>query len=240
MPMGVYREDIVMNSIKVLVRSSIVGLGLTVVTAAPVFACHPVGVITKTVGDVTTNGAQTSAETDATALTVNSGDTLAYVVKVSDTGAAESNGDDDMLNTVLTDNLPAGVELVSDPSETTITDNLGTITPGQTVTETYDVKVTSDTNGAYLTNKACYTGQSVDNADNQSGCDAAIVEVNVPAPAPSPSPSPSPTPTPTTTTTTTPAASLPNTGPGNIVGIAAVFAVAGTVFSYVRRAKRTA
>ena len=92
-----------MKSVKVMLRSGVVGLGLAVVTAAPVFACHPVGVITKTVGDVTTGTAQTVAETDATALTVNSGDTLQYVVKVSNTGAAESNGDDDMLSTVLTE-----------------------------------------------------------------------------------------------------------------------------------------
>jgi uncharacterized repeat protein (TIGR01451 family) len=241
-----------MKSVKVLTSSSLLGLGLAVMVAAPVFACHPVGVINKSVEDVTTNSVLSDANTNATALTVNSGDTLKYVVKISDTGTVESNGDDDMLTTMLSDTLPSGVALVSDPSETTISANLGTVKADQTITETYEVTVTSKQDGAYLTNKACFTGKSVNNADNQSGCDVAVVKVHVPvvpiptpAPTPTPTPtpvSPTPTPTPTATTTVTTQAptTLPNTGPGNVIGIAAVVAVAGTALSYVRRARHMA
>jgi uncharacterized repeat protein (TIGR01451 family) len=246
-----------MKSIKVLTSSSALGLGLAVMVAAPVFACHPVGVINKSVEDVTTSSSLSDANTNATALTVKSGDTVKYVVKISDTGMVESNGDDDLQSVTLTDTLPSGVELVSNPSETTITANLGTVKAGQSVTETYEVKVTSTQDGAYLTNKACYAGKSVNNNDNQSGCDVAIIKVNVPVtptptptPVPTPKPTPTPTPTPVTTTTPTPVAptpvttatptSLPNTGPGNIIGVAAVVAIIGTAFSYVRRARQMA
>src|SRR5580700_10930153 len=140
-----------MKTLRVLTQSSVIGAGLTMLVAAPVFACHPVGVINKSVEDVTTNSALVDANADASALTVNSGDTLKYVIKISDTGTPESNGDDDMLDTVLTDNLPAGVSLVNG-GDATITDNVGTIKAGQSVTETYEVTVTSDQDGAYLDN----------------------------------------------------------------------------------------
>ncbi len=231
-----------MKSAKILAQSGIVGLGLATLIVAPVFACHPNGVINKTVEDVTTSSGLQHANSNTSALVVNSGDTLQYVVTVSNTGAAASNGDDDMLNTVLTDTLPSGVSLVSDPSETTITASLDTIKPGQKVTETYEVKVTSDQDGAYLTNKACFVGKSGDNNVNpQSGCDIAIVKVHVP-PTPTPIPTPTPTPTPIPTPIPTPSAptSLPNTGPGDVIGLAAVVTIASTAFSYFRRGRMTA
>lgn len=87
--------------------------------------------------DQTTNSAVVDSNNASTALAINSGDTLVYTVKVSNTGAAASNGDDNMVNTLMTDTLPTGVELVRNPSERTITENLGTIAPGQLITKAY-------------------------------------------------------------------------------------------------------
>ncbi len=195
----------------------------TLVTIATVsgtaFAWHPQGAITKTVFDVTSDTTTPSdANDEASAVTAKTGDTLTYTVTVSNNGLAAANGDDDMANTVMTDTLPDGIALVSDASQRTITENLGTITPGKSVSKTYNVKVTSTTDGDVITNKACFTGNSIVNDNPQSGCDVAVIKVSVPA-APAPvTPTPT-TPTPTTTTPaggvgadTTTATALPNTG----------------------------
>jgi hypothetical protein len=142
-----------------------------------------------------------------------------------------------MTNTVLTDTLPGGVELVSNPSERVISENLGTIASKGSVTKQYQVKVTETTDGSVLTNKACFTGGSnLGKKYNQSGCDVAIVKVHVPTtptPAPTPKPTTSPTPTPT------PPAVLPNTGAGNIIVPAVVLSVLGYA-GYLLHLKRRA
>lgn len=174
--------------------------------AAPVFACHPIGSIVKTVQDQTTGSVVSDANTAADAVTAKSGDTLLYTVTVKNSGATASNGDNDMLNVTLTDNLPAGLQLVSTDGST----SMGTIKPGQSAVVKYTVKVTDSTDGDTITNEACYNGKSKDNNDNQSGCDNAVIKVSVPA-APTPAPAPTPTPTPQPQPTPTPV-TLPNTG----------------------------
>jgi hypothetical protein len=58
---------------------------------------------------------------------------------------------------------------------------------------------------------------------------------------PTPPNTPTPPTTPTTPVTPVPPAVLPNTGPGSdILGVAGITAIAGTAFSYVRRARRFA
>ena len=204
--------------------SKIISAGaLGIITAglivSPALAWHPKGVIVKSVQDETTNSALADANDVSSALTVNMGDTLKYVIKVSNEGAAASNGDDDMSNTVMTDTLPAGVELVSNPSQRQIQVNMGTIKPGKSVTESYEVKVTAATDGQVVTNEACFTGNSLANDNPQQGCDSAIVKVHVPTPTP---------PAPTQPTPQPPAPQLPNTGAGNVV----VPAVAVSLIGY--------
>ncbi len=225
------------QSLSTTVRASAVGIVMAALLASPVYACCPVGTINKSVEDITTSSALVDANTDSSALTVNTGDTLQYVITIHNNGAAEANGNDNMLDTVMTDTLPAGVELASNPSETTITDTIGTIAAGKSVTIDYNVTVTSTQNGAYLTNKACYTGKSVNNDDNQSGCDTAVVLVNVPV---TPTPAPTPTPVaPTTPTPVTPApTALPNTGPGNVILPAVAISVLGYL-GYMFKVKRS-
>jgi uncharacterized repeat protein (TIGR01451 family) len=235
----------VLHNISNVAKSSVLGIALAAVVASPAYACCPVGSINKSVEDITTSSALVDANTNSTALSVNSGDTLEYVITIKNSGNVEANGDDDMLNTVMTDTLPSGIELVSNPTQTTITDNVGTVGAGKSVSLTYDVKVTSTDNGAYITNRATYTAKSVNNQDNQSGCDVAVVQVTVPV-APTPTPTPTPTPVaPTTPVVTTPTATvttptaLPNTGPGNIIIPAVIVSVLGYV-AYSFKLKRNA
>lgn len=192
-----------MKKVTLFANASVASIVAATMVATPVLACTPVGSIVKSVQDQSTNSITVSSNSASSALSVNSGDTLVYTITIKNSGAPESNGNDDMLNVQLTDTLPTGVQLVSSPSQTKISESLGTILPGASVTKTYSVKVTDSTNGDVLTNTACYTGESVDNEDNQSGCNNAVVKVNVPTPAPSPTPTPTPAPTPS---------ALPDTG----------------------------
>src|SRR5580698_1270999 len=112
---------------KMIAKASVTGIVAAGLIASPVYACNPVGTINKSVEDLTTSSPLEDANDASSALTVNSGDTLQYVIKINSTGTPESNGDDDMTNTVLTDTLPSGIALVSNPSQTQISVNIGTI-----------------------------------------------------------------------------------------------------------------
>jgi uncharacterized repeat protein (TIGR01451 family) len=218
------------------IKASILSVGFAAVIASPVYACCPAGTINKSVEDITTSSELKDANTNSDALTVNSGDTLEYVITIHNNGTVESSGNDDMLDTNLTDTLPAGIVLASNPGQTTISDSLGTIAAGKSVTVSYRVTVTSTDNGAYLTNKACYTGNSVNNKDDQNGCDTAVVLVNVPVtPTPMPTPTPAAPITPTQSTPTPVA--LPNTGPGNVIIPAVFISVLGYI-GYMFKVKR--
>ncbi|HSX42556.1 MAG TPA: hypothetical protein VLF59_00535 [Candidatus Saccharimonadales bacterium] len=174
---------------------------------APAYAWHPKGTIIKEVQNQTTGTAKSDANTESAAVSATTGDVVLYTVTVSNTGDASSNGYNDMAATKLTDTLPAGVELVSSPSTRTLSENLGTIKPGKSVTKTYAVKVTSSTNGDVITNKACFTGNSTANDNPQSGCDVAVIKVKVdPKPPVTPPTTPTPPATPETPTV------LPDTG----------------------------
>lgn len=168
------------------------------------FAWHPQGAIKKSVQNVTTNGQAADANDPNSAITAKPGDILNYIIVVSNVAPPASNHYNDLGFTVMTDTLPAGVELVSDPAKRTITENIGTILPGQSVTKTYQVKVTSTVNGSMVGNKACYTGDSVVKDNPQQGCNLAYTKVQVPITPPAP-PAPTPTPTPPAPTPTPPA-----------------------------------
>jgi uncharacterized repeat protein (TIGR01451 family) len=206
-----------MKVTSILASTSITGVVTAALVVSPALAWHPKGVIVKSVEDQTTNSSVVTNNDTTTALTVNTGDTLQYVVKVSNDGAPANNGDDDMAHTVMTDTLPAGVELVSNPSQREFTVDMGTIKPGDSDSETYTVKVTDTTDGDVITNEACFTGNSIVNDNPQHGCSSVVVKVHVP-------PSPTPTPTPQTPTTPT---SLPNTGAGNVILLAAIITALG-------------
>lgn len=169
-----------MKQLRILVASGLVSTLTALSITGTVFAWHPHGNITKSVQDVTTNSQTSNATDTTTALTVAPGDTLLYTVMVSNVAAAANNHDNDMVNTIMTDTLPAGVELIANPSQHQITENMGTLTPGSKVTKQYQIKVTSATEGSLITNKACYTGNSRANDNPQSGCAMVIVKIHIP------------------------------------------------------------
>jgi uncharacterized repeat protein (TIGR01451 family) len=231
-----------MSRIKLLAAASVTGVVMAGLTVSPAFAWHPKGVIVKSVQNQTTGSVLSDANTSATAVSAKPGDVLRYVIEVRNDGATAANGTNDMAKTVMTDTLPAGVQLVSDPAKRTLTANLGTITPGKKVTTEYIVKVVAETDGL-LENKACFTGDSTANDNPQKGCDVADVKVTVP---------PKPPVTPVTPVTpeqpVTPQvqaaavevpATLPNTGAGTFLApLAAVVAGGAGYAGRLLRIKR--
>lgn len=142
-------------------------------------AWHPKGVITKSVQNVTAGGTLSAADTKETAVSAKPGDTLKYVIVVRNDGAPDSKNYNDMANTVMTDTLPEGIALKSNPAQRKITENLGLIKPGESKTKEYLVTVTASESNP-ITNTACFTGNSTANDNPQKGCNPAVVTVTVP------------------------------------------------------------
>jgi uncharacterized repeat protein (TIGR01451 family) len=185
----------------VLLSAGVIGAITIAGLTTTAYAWHPKGVISKKVQNITTSSALSEADTAAQAVAAKPGDTLKYVIEVRNDGAADSKGYNDMAKTVMTDTLPSGVELASNPTQRQITENLGLIKPGQKVVKEYLVKVTAASNGT-IQNTACFTGDSTANDNPQKGCNPAVIKVTVP-PKPevpvvvTPTPEkPTPTPTP--------------------------------------------
>ncbi|HVQ44959.1 MAG TPA: hypothetical protein VMT30_08465 [Candidatus Saccharimonadia bacterium] len=196
-------------------------------------ACHPQGVITKDVQNLTTGSALSKADTLGTAVMARPGDTLVYTVSISNLATGNQ---DQLINTAITDALPAGLTLVKTDSY-----NVGTIQMKQTAKRTITVKVSATTAGA-IKNTACFTGDSVDHKVPQRGCDVAYVNVVVPTPTPTPTHTPDPTPTPTPgvtlgTSTVAPAI-LPVTGAGDASAIIGLTAMIGTATAYIKSRRR--
>lgn len=210
-----------MKKIFAVVSTSVTSVVAACLIAAPAYAWHPQGTIVKEVQNQTAGTAKSDANDAASAVVAAPGDTLMYTITVSNVGAAASNGDNDMAGTTLTDTLPAGLDPVGS-TQRTINENLGTIKPGKSVTRTYTVKVTSTTDGAIITNEACFNGDSLAHDKPQHGCNSAVIKVHVPPVTP-----PS---TPTTPTTPELPAKLPNTGSTGLV--AGVTALGALVLGY--------
>lgn len=229
------------KNLVMLAATGVTGIALAAAAVSPAFAWHPKGSIVKYVQNVTTGSQLADANDEGAAVAANPGDTLEYVITVKNDGQPDSRGWNDMAKTKLSDTLPQGVELISNPSQRTITEDLGTIKPGKSVTKKYQVKVTSKTNGDVITNKACFTGDSTANDNPQKGCDTAVVKVSVPEKPEEPE-------TPTTPeapkTPDTPAPQspeeLPSTGAANIVLPIAGFSVLGYAANLFRLKRKVA
>lgn len=227
-----------MSKLKAFAVSAIVGVSAFTMVAIPAGASawHPEGKIVKKVQNVTQKSELSDANDAGSAVSAKPGDILTYVITVSNE-QTKDDGQNDMVNTILTDTLPAGIELVSNPASRTITENLGTIKPKQSVTKQYQVKVTSDKDGDVITNKACFTGNTAVNDNPQQGCEVAVVKVSNPkveTPV-------TPVTPPVTTTPETPKApeapvetpatteALPQTGPASTIALALAAVVAGYI-----------
>jgi uncharacterized repeat protein (TIGR01451 family) len=172
-----------MNVNKVLLSAGIIGAITIAGLTTTAFAWHPHGVITKKVQNVTTSGplldADNDTDTPEKSVEAKPGDTLKYVIEVTNDAPAADKHWNDMVKTIMTDTLPAGVELASNPAQRKITEDLGTLKPGEKATKEYLVKVTSKTDGL-IKNTACFTGNTEANDNPQSGCNPAVVVVAVP------------------------------------------------------------
>lgn len=207
-----------MKVYKILAVASVTGVVAASAIAAPALAWHPKGVIKKSVQNQTTASALSDANDAASAVAAKPGDILKYVIEVSNNGAAGKTNE--MHFTKLTDTLPAGVQLVSNPAKKEITEDLGVIAPGQKVTKEYLVKVVSTKDADLIENKACFTGDSEVKDKPQQGCDVAKVKVSVPKEQPKPeAPKETPKPAPQTLSATT----LPETGASSIIAPLAAF-----------------
>jgi len=167
-----------MKKVSILVAA--ISVGATLIAAHPALAWHPEVKVVKYVQNVTAGGARADANTNTDAVAAKPGDTLKYVIEVTNPAKAADNKWNDLVKVTLTDTLPAGVELTSNTATRVITEKLDRLTPGQKVTKEYTVKVTSQTNGAYLDNNVCVEGNSEANDAYRKDCDNAIVKVKVP------------------------------------------------------------
>jgi uncharacterized repeat protein (TIGR01451 family) len=243
-----------MNKLTIGASSAVITVVAAVAISAPAFAWHPKGTIIKKVQNTTTNSALSDANDNGSAIAAKPGDILRYVVEVRNDAEAADKNYNDMAGTIMTDDLPAGVELVDTPSVRKMSFELGTLKPGQKIVKEFTVKVTANQAGV-ISNKACFTGDSAANDNPQKGCDTAVVKVDVPKPTPTPTPKPSTTPTPkpsatptpkvtpTPSTTPTPVASvtpapsvtptpkapeaLPETGTADVVKVGLLVSIAG-------------
>lgn len=225
---------------KVLAIASVTGVVAATAFAAPALAWHPKGVIKKYVQNQTTASALSDANDAGSAVAAKPGDILKYVIEVSNIGADGQTNE--MHFTKLTDTLPAGVQLVSDPTKKQINEDLGTIAPGKKVTKEYLVKVTSTKDGDVIENSACFTGDSEVKDNPQDGCDVADVKVSVPKEPPKPEqPEPQP-PKETPKQTLSASTELPKTGAESFIAPLAAFtsgaaAYAGRLLVIKRRQK---
>jgi uncharacterized repeat protein (TIGR01451 family) len=229
---------------KLLSSVALVGVITPLIGVQTAFAWHPVGVITKSIQNQTTGSTLQDANDSAHAVSAKTGDTLRYVIEVRNDGAACGCNTNDMANVVVTDVLPQGLQLVSDPSLTTLTANLGTIKPQTKVTKEFIVKVTETKDAKLIENKACFTGNSTVNDNPQNGCDTADVVTKLPpVVTPQPPVTPTPTPNPTPTPPAAPVVKaettqLPNTGAGNAIAFALAASTVGYFGSRLILSKR--
>jgi len=169
-----------MNKSKIMI-SAAVAVVVAASNVASVYAWHPKGQITKSVQNQTTGSALSDANSASAAVSAKPGDVLKYVITVKNTAAPADKQYNDLAFIKMTDTLPSGVELVANPASRTISEDLGSLTPGKSVTREYLVKVvTSVKNAQVIENKACFTGDSVVKDNPQAGCDTANVKVTVP------------------------------------------------------------
>jgi uncharacterized repeat protein (TIGR01451 family) len=219
------------------------GAGALLLFSSTAAACHPLGAIHKNVIDDTTHSQEVTADTETSALEVHTGDNVTYVINITNLGG--STNADDMISTLITDDLPTGVSLVSAEPY-----NLGTVVHGSSVVRKVHVKVTAAA-GTIIKNTACFTGDSTDHKLPQQGCDVAyikVVEAPTPSPTPSTSPSHSPSVSPSPSTSpvggsgsggNTPAA-LPETGASLAATALGLGSMAIATVAYVRSRKRIA
>jgi len=209
--------------------SAAVAVVVAASNVASVYAWHPEGKITKSVQNQTTGSAL------ADQVSAKPGDVLKYVITIKNTAGPAEKHYNDLAFIKMTDKLPAGVELVANPAQRTISEDLGTLLPGKSVTKEYVVKVVSSVKDKQvIKNEACFTGDSVVKDNPKKGCDTADVKVTVPE---KPKEEPKEEPKQEVLGEQTPTV-LPSTGIESVFGVTGVGAVAYAVTSYIQSRRR--
>lgn len=213
-----------MKTLKVLAIATVSGAILAGSISSTVFAWHPEVKITKYVTNITANGQKTDANDAASAVSTKPGDTIKYTMVIENPAPAAQNGHNDLHFTKMTDELPAGVELLNDTTTRKIVEDLGVLKPGQKVTKEYTLKVTSTKDADVISNEACVTGDSEVKDAPRKDCDKAVIKVTVPPKTPEP---PKETPK-------APPQVLPVTGPGHVVAVGGAVTVLGYLGNLLR------
>ncbi len=213
-----------MKNLKLLAVASISGVVLAAGVVAPAYAWHPEVKITKYVTNVTANGSMADANDASSAVDTKPGDLVKYTMVIENTASPTSNGYNDLHFTKMTDTLPVGVELVSDPAKKQLVEELGVLKPGGKITKEYTLKVTSTKDGDVVLNEACITGDSEVKDAPRKDCDTAVIKVKVTPPTPE-----VPKETPKV---------LPITGPANAVVGAGAITVLGYLGNLLRLKRR--
>jgi uncharacterized repeat protein (TIGR01451 family) len=169
-----------MKILKLLAVASVTGVVLAGSMTATTYAWHPEVKITKYVTNMTASGQMADANTAADAVNTKPGDVIKYTIVIENPAPAAGNAYNDLYFTKMTDTLPAGVALVSDPAQTKISEDLGILKPGDKVTKEYTLKVTSTKDGDVISNEACVTGDSKVKDSPEKDCDTAVIKVKVP------------------------------------------------------------
>lgn len=228
-----------MKVTKLLAIASVVGVIAANLVTASALAWEPKGVIKKYVQNQTTASELADANDANSAVNAKPGDTLKYVIEIRNDGAKHDKGWNDMHFTRLTDTLPAGVELINDPTKREIVEDIGLIKAGERVTKEYLLKVTSDKDATVIENKACFTGDSEAKDQPQKGCDTATVKITIPKEEP-PKEQPKEEPKQETPQVQGTQTNLPETGASTLIAPAAAIgsgalAYAGRLFVLKRR-----
>lgn len=227
-----------MNTTKLITSAVVAGAIVAGAVSSTALAWHPKGVITKYVQNVTTGSQMADANTAVDAVSTKPGDLVTYTITIENTGTINQDNSNDMYFTKLTDTLPAGVELASNPSKRVITEDIGIVKAGQKVTKQYTLKVTSTKDGDIITNTACFTGDSEVKDNPQSGCNPAVITVTVPKTPETPKENPK---EPEQPRQEQPVAKLADTGPGNFLvpaGLVTGLGYAGNLLRLKRRASK--
>lgn len=205
-----------------------------IVFSRSAYAQNPSGVITMTIQDLTTGSTITQSTSYVFAPVVNTGDELQYQVLLSNQGS--SPGNDQMVNTVVTNQLPAGLSLVSEDNL-----NVGTLDASQQAYLNIFVTVTA-TSAGLIQNQACFTGNSITGSSPQSGCATSFVKASGKAGTSSGALSTAPVPSGGGQGGDTSASSAPLPGTGStysaVLSALGFEALAGTSYIYLRARHR--
>jgi uncharacterized repeat protein (TIGR01451 family) len=218
---------------KLIALVSGLSVGLSLVSAPAVQAWHPVGSISKTVQNTTAaTAAPVEANTDESAVIVKTGDIVRYTITVSNKATANSRGYNDLAFIKVTDNVPEGLELIDNPSNRKIQFELENLTPGQSASETIDMKVIATTHKLIVSNEACYTADSLVKDRPQAGCDLAKIRLQVPQTSSTSTVKPEPIVKAATVTT------LPKTGVSHVFATGLGFGLVAYALSLVTQRRK--